>query len=178
MSEKKKNDETQIIIEKLKSDNPIIIKETLIELREKGDSKFTPLLFDLLLKHHDTNIANTIKSFISDIKDSSVKTSLIECLQNKDFNKIKKDLLNICWESRFDFSEDIELFVDAMINDDFMTAFEALTVIENLEGNITEEVKDSQVNKLKEAILSADETKKQLLHDAIQIIPNITASEI
>lgn len=177
MSEKKRNEAKQEIIKKLESANPILIKETLIELREQGDSDYIPLLFELLLKHNDTNIADTLKSFISDIKDSSIKNNLVDCLNNENFNKIKKDLLTICWESRFDFSENLSIFVDSLINDDFMTAFEALTVIENLSGNISDEEKSNQINKLKEAISTTDETKKQFIHDAINIIPNIKASE-
>lgn len=174
MTEKKTNEEKQDIIKKLNSDNPIIIKETLIELREKGNSEYIPLLLDILLRHNDSNTGTTIKAFISDIKDSSIKNILIDCIKNEKFNSIKKDLLTICWESRFDFSDNLDIFVDCIINDDFMTAFEALTVIENLGTNIPVEIKNKQVDKLKNAILKVDETKKHLIHDAIHIIPNIT----
>lgn len=166
------------IIEKLNSENPIIIKETLIELREKGTFENTPLLFDLLVKHHNSNIANTIKSFISDIKDSSVKNTIVDYLKNEKYKIIKKDLLTICWESRFDFSDNLDIFVTSLINDDFITAFEALTVIENLNSNISEEIKEEQTNRLKDAILKADNSKQQLIHDAIHIIPNITYSDM
>jgi len=179
MSEKKNNNakEKQSIIEKLNSDNPLDLKETLIELREKGDSEYIPLLFDLLLKYHNSNITSTIKSFISDIKDSSLKEILINSIRNEKFKSIKKDLLTICWESRFDFSEHLNLFVDCIVYDDFISAFEALTVIENLNTNITEETKNEQISRLKEAILKADKTKQQLIHDAIHIIPQISHSE-
>lgn len=179
MSEKNKDnaEEKKIIIERLNSDNPIILKETLLKLREKGDSEFIPLLFDLLLKYTNSNIANSIKDFISDIKDSSVKEFLINSIKTEKYKCIKKELLTICWESRFDFSDHLDLFVDILINDDFIIAFEALTVIENLSANISEEIKIEQINRLKEAILKADNTKQQLIHDAIHIIPHIKYSK-
>ncbi len=172
-----KNNKKQKIVERLESTNPILIKEALIELREEGDCYYIPLLFNLLLKHYDTSIGDILKSFISDIKDSSIKNNIIEYLNDNNFNKIKKDILTICWESRLDFSENLSLFVDILISDDFITSFESLTVIENLSGNISDEEKLKQVHKLKEAIPTVNETKKQLIHDAIIIIPNIKASE-
>ena len=179
MTENKENKakEKQYIVEKLNSDNPLIIKEILIELRDKGNSEYIPLLFDLLLKHQDSKIADTIKSFISDIKDSSLKEILIASIRNEKFNRIKKDLLTICWESRFDFSSQLNIFVDCLINDDFISAFEALTVIENLNADISEEIKNEQIKRLKEAITDTDKNKRQLIHDAIHIISQIRYSE-
>lgn len=178
MSKNKNNEEEQNILHKLSSNNPIIIKETLIELREKGNSKYIPFLFKLLQKHHNSNISTSIKNFISDIKESSIKTTLIACLKDESYNNIKKDLLTICWESRFDFSDNLELFVDILIEDDFITAFEALTVIENLNSDISEVFRNKQIIRLKDAILRSDKNKQQLIHDAIHIIPKIKHSKL
>lgn len=163
--------------EKLKSDNPLVVKETLIELREKGNKEFIPTLIELLHKYKDTDNESIIKNFISDIKDSAVKDIIIDYLQDHKYANIKRDLLTVCWESRFDFGEHLSLFVDILINDEFMTAFEAFTVIENLASDIEEEKKNTEISKLKEAALKAEESRQLLLHDAIHIIPEIRYTE-
>ena len=61
----------------------------------------------------------------------------------------KANLLRICWESAIDFSEYLDVFVDMLLHEDFITALESSTVIENLHGNIPEEKIHIAIQRLK-----------------------------
>ena len=76
----------------------------------------------------------------------------------------KANLLRICWESAIDFSEYLDVFVDMLINEDFITALEASTVIENLGGKIPEEKLLAAIKRLE---TNKDEDKSFLLEDTI-----------
>ena len=76
----------------------------------------------------------------------------------------KANLLRICWESAIDFSEYLDVFVDMLLNEDFITALEASTVIENLGGKIPEEKIHIAIKRLQ---ANSDENKNFLLEDTL-----------
>jgi len=171
MTDISKQDEAVVKnIEALNSGNPLFIKNTLVDIRENGHPDYIPVLIDLIAKHKDTELVDIIKAFISDIKDSSIKQILLDSINNDKNVGIKKDLLSICWESAIDFSEHLDLFVDIVINDGFDSSFEALTVIENLDKEISEDIINSNIDRLKAAISDADESKKYVLHETIGVL--------
>lgn len=157
-------------IKALNSDNPLVLKETLINIRENGDNVYIPILIDLLLKHKDDDKADLIRSFIADIKSTYLKEIIIDCLENKKYEEINKELISICWESAVDFSEHISFFIDLVITSEFNSAFEALTVIENLEGNVEKDVIKEEISKLKSAINTADEARKYLIYETVNLL--------
>lgn len=61
----------------------------------------------------------------------------------------KANLLRICLGTAIDFSEYLDVFVDMLLHEDFITALEASTVIENLHGNIPEEKIHIAIQRLK-----------------------------
>lgn len=157
-------------IKALKSDNPLIMKDTLVNIRENGDNAYIPVLLDCLVKYKDTENGEMIRAFIADIKDSSIKTTIIDSLINNTHETINKELLTICWESAIDFSSHLEIFVSIVLNSEFNTSFEALTVIEHLEGMIEESVIIEQLEILKSAISSAEESRKYFIHETINLL--------
>lgn len=157
-------------IKALNSDNPLVLKETLINIRENGDNVYIPILIDLLLKHKDDDKADLIRSFIADIKSTYLKEIIINCLENKKYEEINKELISICWESAVDFSKHISFFIDLVITSEFNSAFEALTVIENLEGNVEKDIIKEEISKLKSAINTADEARKYLIYETVNLL--------
>jgi len=178
MADTNKNSE---IIEKnikaLKSDNPLIIKDTLVNIRENGDIAYIPVLIDLLVKYKETESGEMMRAFLADIKENSIKEIIIEKLMSTKYDSIKKELLTICWESAVDFSSHLDIFVSIIINDEFNNSFEALTVIENFEENVEENIISKQLESLKSAISSADESRKYFLHETILLLQSRIAQD-
>ena len=129
----------QDILKRLASPDTETVRGAIDEIKENGDLTIVPELLEILLHNSEPAIITPITSLLSDVKDSGFKVLLVEKLINAPAGSNKANLLRVCWESAIDFSEYLEVFVDLLIHEDFITALEASTVIENLNGNIADE---------------------------------------
>ena len=155
----------QDLIKKLNSHDIALVKEAIETIKQEEDLSIVPDLLDLLLDNPKAEIISLVTPFLSDIKNSSFKQMLMEKLINASNNSAKANLLRICWESAIDFSEHFQLFIDILIEDDFMAALEAYTVMENLSGNISDEDIQNAIRRLKQQQPTDDKTF--LIEDAI-----------
>ena len=178
MKEENKKQAHQKLRSALQSQDTKIILQALSDLREEGSVSDISILLDLLLNSNDTQILHAVKNILIDIKETHAVGTIISAIENNTYSSIKKELVSVCWESRLNFSDHLNLFVDLLIHEDFIVSFEAFTVIENMSGNITQEEKDRQTQKLKDAISAVDEERKRFLHEAIHMIQNISKEEI
>ncbi len=166
------------ILADLKSVDKKTIDETLTHLREKGKvSDLTPLL-DLMVTTTDSEVLNSCIKFWADIKKNMAKPIIMQAITDKKYAAIQKEMVGVCWQSSIDFTDNVSTFVDLMIHSDFETAFEAFTVIENLTGNINEDIIEQEQIKLKNAIASAPEQLKGMMHEAIHLLENQHRQEI
>ena len=78
-----------------------------------------------------------------------------------------------CWENGLDYSNYLSLFVGLLIDNEFAIAFEAYTVIMNLETRIDQKIIDQEIDLLERALSSAPEQKRQLMLDVIDFLPSI-----
>lgn len=154
----------QDILKRLASPDAQTVSGAIEELKENGDISIVPELLEILLHSNEPAIVTSITSWLSDVKDSSFKTVLIEKLINAPDKSNKSNLLRICWESAIDFSEFLEIFTDIMVGEDFINALEASTVIENLNGNIADEKIEMAIKRLR---TECKGDKKFLAEDAV-----------
>lgn len=114
-----------------------------------------------------------IKDLLIGLKDTGCTEVLIDCYRNTDYNKIKRDLTAVFWNTKLDFSAYLADFVLFAIEGDFLDAFEAVTLIEQFESTCPEHtVMESQLL-LKEYFGSdenRDAQKDQLLSDIALIL--------
>ncbi len=154
----------QEILKQLSSNDIDIVKGAIEQIKQEGDISISSELLDILLQSQDPNIITNLTALLSDIKESDFKTVLMDKLINASNESGKSNLLRICWESAIDFSEYLDVFVDMLLQSDFITALEASTVIENLHGNIPEEKIHLAIQRLK---AEKNENNAFLLEDTI-----------
>ncbi len=119
-------------ISDLLSDDKEVIRNAAERIKNEGDLKIVPALFDILQQPaipHTTEAA--VAEILADIRD----TSFIKVLQNaiiesKDNPEFQAKLVRVCWESSMDFSNLLPLLCDIAIKGNFMAAMEATTAIE------------------------------------------------
>ena len=128
----------QDILKRLASPDMAVVAAAVDEIKENGDLSIVPELLEILLRNEDPTVVTHVTSLLSDIRDTGFKTILMEKLINASPGANKANLLRVCWESAIDFSEYLEVFVNMLVNEDFLAALEASTVIENLHGNMDE----------------------------------------
>jgi hypothetical protein len=169
-----KNDEhTEKSIYNLKSGNPDIVLQTIEEIRETGSSSQFPALMDLSHETDNPDIKKGVLLLFSELKSTDTVPFLMDAIQNKKYADEVKDLLTCCWHNGLNYSSYLPLFIDLVIKEEFLIAFEAFTVIENMYGKIDESVVSQQLVKITNSLTSADEQKKYLLNELTAIIQNI-----
>lgn len=151
------------------------INQIVNQIREEGDLQIVTTLFDLLKQYAGTDIENKLMDILVDIRLSGFKDMLIQAIQNPKYIAIKNLLVRICWESTFDFSDHLNLFIHSLLNDEFPIALEASTVIEETLYNIDQKQRESLLAKLKMA--KVDEARVFLLNDIILKLENIHEEE-
>jgi len=150
-------------------DNKLVI-ENIEKLRAKGNINDLPAILDYLTAPSNAEVEKALYNFLFDIKDAKAVEPIIAAIQNDKYLPIQKKLIEMCWQSSLKFAKHTGLFVDLLINGDFEIAFEALTVIENMEEALDSKSKEHEMAKLKNAISTVSEDRKGWLHEAFHII--------
>lgn len=161
------------LLNNLKSDNPEIVLQTIEEIRESGDSSLFSGLLDLLHNSDIQEIRKHILTLFSELKSTDTIPLMMEAIQNKKYAGELKELLTCCWQNGLNYSQYLPVFIDLVINEEFLVSFEAFTVIENMYGRMNEVLVAQQVTKLNNSLESANEQKRYLLKELTSIIQNI-----
>jgi len=171
MHDSKKNDR---IIERLYSHNQNTILDTLSEIRETGSSLIVPALIELMVNSEFGEVKTEARSIIAELKDEGSKEVLIQAIGNERYRLIRQELISLCWENGLDYTPYFEFFVDLVLEGDYMESFEAMTVVENLEGTLPKETSTRIIEKLQRAFPGAKEEKVGYIQELIQIARDLS----
>lgn len=141
----------------------------LQKLKAAGNKGYLPILFELMVAGCETEVENEIKKLLGTVKDKETIPVFVHALQEEHFKPIRKEVATICWQNGLDFSNNIEVFVDLVINENWETAFEAFTVIDNLEHFPSPEIMKPIKLKIAGALKLADEKKAYMLEELLKI---------
>lgn len=166
--DKKKDQKLKQLEKNLTSDKDSVVLSAIKKLRDEGNEKFIPILIETMVTTESTEVEKEIIAFLNDLKNTASAPYLIEAIKNDDYTDYKSILIGIFWQSSLDASEHLAFLVEQAIEGDFMTAFEAVTVIENLDGTFTEsEIMDATYT-ISENIENIKGEKKKLLLLSLQ----------
>ena len=138
-------------------------------LKETGNKAYLPLLFDLLVTHPETEVKKAILDLLATVKDKEAIPVIIEALQNQKYRSIRKELTTSCWQSGLDYSAYFEVFIDLIIHEEWEVAFEAFTVIENLEHFPPEGQFREIKLKIAGALRNVNEQKQYFLEEILKM---------
>jgi len=83
----------------------------------------------------------------------------------------KKTLVAACWESNIDFTPFLPFFTEVAINEDFEVTMEALTVIEQITGEVSPQLATQLINKVQAGYAAqANTPKAALLLDLVDLL--------
>jgi hypothetical protein len=156
-------------ISNLLSDNQELITETFEQIREEGNTAVLPYLFDLLASSLGEGIKKEIYKLLCELKQTGAVPILIEAITNEKYAGIQEQLIRICWENGLDYSPYLSTFVDIVINGNFINAFEAFTVIENMEGTFDNEMLKGLIAKLETSIDTSPIENRIFITDIIKM---------
>jgi hypothetical protein len=168
LKSEKKNKELQSLLNK---NNNFLISEAIGLLREEVPFEGAiGLLIELYDKTEDNEIKKSIEGLMSDLKDQSASSEVI--------NEIKKEwkvetinmLVSSCWQSGLDYSEYSVDLAKAFLKGNYITAFECLTVIEESVSDLSREEKENILNVFEKDPLPSSNEKNMLLQELLTIL--------
>ena len=136
-------------------------------IKEKGNKLYLPILFELLASQPENEVEKEIQKLLGTIKSKDTIPYFTDALINKKFKTIQKSLLIACWQNGLDFAGYWPLFVEIVINEDWETAFEAFTVIENMDHLPEKETVERLINQIKTALKTASGQKEYFLQEIL-----------
>jgi hypothetical protein len=161
------------IISNLRSTDSDLVLETIDKLRESGNSLILPELIELLHNTELPQIKKSVLNLLSELKNKESVPLLMTAIKNEKYAHERKDIVACCWQNGLSFNAYMPIFIDLVIKEEFLIAFEAFTVIENMFGNIDEEVIEYEVIKINDALKNVGEQKAYLLNGLLSVIRDI-----
>lgn len=161
------------ILEGLQSADSLKVIETLEELRVSGKVSDIPFLIELLHLTQNPEVKSKITDLFASLKESDAIPLIVEAIQSQKYAPELKELVASCWENGLDYSNYLTLFVDLLIDSEFLVAFEAYTVIVNMTAKIDQAKIDAEIDRLEKAMQTTADQKKALMLDVIDFLPSI-----
>ncbi|MBI9068190.1 MAG: hypothetical protein JEZ09_12930 [Salinivirgaceae bacterium] len=165
----KKNSE---LIKDLFAVDKKIVTKAITDIRNHGNNELLKALIKLYDKNDDKELRNTIAGVFNDLKDQKAGELIIQSIRENSNKDVKKMLISSCWQSRLNYMDYLELFIDIVLCEDFILSFEAFTVIENIEEKTTAERKNKLINYITTNIGKCINDNKALADDLVQIVSN------
>ena len=162
---------TQNINEKIKlelfSADVEVVKMAIEKISNEGNRFYLPLLFDLLNTSPEHDVEVEITKLLGSVKDKESVNSFMRAIENEKYNAIRKTLISSCWQNGLDFSNFMPVFIDLIINDEWEVAFEAFTLIDNLEYLPDEDILSVSKQKIEDELPSATGQIKYFLTEIL-----------
>jgi len=167
-TQKKKIDDA--LLKRLWSEDSIKALTALRELKKVGHCDYLPELLRLLNETRNEELKKELEFFLCDIRDKGCIPYIIDSLNNDQFQHVKNIIVSSCWQSRMDYSHHLDTFIQLFIKEDYLTALEAFTVIEESLLDISEEKIEEYRLRLMSSIEDIAIEKKPLLKELINLM--------
>lgn len=168
MEKKKLNSE---ILRRLRSDKENIVITAIYHLRNRVESAvYIPEIIHLAQTTNNNTIRSELFLFLSDMKDASGIPYLIEAITNREYKPIWNEIIAACWQSGLNFSGYIDTFIKIFLKEDYPTALEAFSVIEQSVVYLEDSKREQYKNDLISGIEEVKEEKKPLASELINIM--------
>lgn len=160
------------ILDQLISLDEAVVKKGLDKIRKKGDHSFIGPLLHRLSSDENTMVQAMIIKLLQDLKDVPSMELLIDGLQEERLDSLRPQLLEAVWQSGLDISHKLDDIVDISLKGDYMVCLECLTIIENMEPGIDNDVLVRNIKKMKDAMLEDADTSDELRLSTIEVLEN------
>lgn len=122
----------QALIELYDTDETKVMK-ALGKVKRNGRAVHFPALMDLYIKAAEGPIKDELVKMLQETKLEGADEVLVGLLEEERFKDHQGFILTCIWNSGYQPVEHLDVITGAALRGDYMTAFEVLTVLENLE---------------------------------------------
>jgi predicted DNA-binding protein len=152
-----------------KNNKPALLAVEMLRKEEPFEGAIE-VLVSCYDNNKDIELRKTIESFLNDLKDMSLREEIISEIRKNRENETKKMLVASCWQSGLDYSRFVHEFADIFITNDYQTALECFTVIEEAIPRMNRNEKENVIKILKKNSSIDSSEKKQLAEQLITVL--------
>ncbi len=132
---------------------------------QKGKVQDIPHVINLLHVAIEEDIVLNAMRILGQLKYQEAVPYLMNAIQDERYADSRESLLQSCWENGLSYIDYLETLIDIMISSNFMLAFEVHTIITNMTGKISTDIRVTLQEKINEALLNTNNDKQELLKD-------------
>ena len=132
MAEKKSKVLKQALIDLFDKNDSKVMKALKI-IQENGSADEIPALMDVMVKSKEGPIKDELQKMLGSMKIAGGDEAMVSLLREERFKDYHQFILTSIWNLGYQPVEHLDVIVNAGLYGDYMTAFEVLTIIENLE---------------------------------------------
>ena len=170
MESKKLNSE---MVRRLRSDKHNLVIPVLNHLRKSiHASPYLPEVIHLLYETKNIEIRRELSQFLNDYKDPGGIPHILEALQDDQFKPVWNIIISACWQSGLDYSKNLDIFITIFLKEDYLTALEAFSVIEQSMPYLEEKKLGQYRETLIAGLNKVDSDKAPLVREMIKIMEN------
>lgn len=171
------DEKTKRIISDLKSPDLEMVLNTIEKIKESGNLVVLDELIQLLHNTTFPEVKTMILGVLAELKNTKSVPILMAAIENQHYLNERKDLITCCWQNGLPYNAYLSTFIDLIIHEEFLIAFEAFTVIENMVGKIEEEIINNEKSKITAALTGVEEKKSYLLTELLTVLGDIPEAQ-
>jgi len=165
-------EQKELTLKGLKSEDSQVVIDSIKMIREDGDDSFLNAVFELYTFTDDQKVQQEIYGLFCDIRNQESAKTIADLINKTNNDEALQMLVSSCWQTRIDYSDYLEIFIKLTANKPFAIAFEAFTVIENIESSFTTNRKLELLAFTTGLLSDVADDNAELAHSIIDIIEN------
>ena len=107
-----------------------------------------------------------------DVKDNKACPYFVDAVRNFKGQEHFHQIVSSCWQNGLDFSRDIQIFIDLVIEQDILTAIEAFSVVEENISSLDPSERESKAFYIQSKLKVLDEERKKLVSELLEVVGN------
>lgn len=128
------------------------------------------LLINCYDQNNDPDVRKAIEGFMNDIKDPDLRSEIVNEIRKEWKPSTLTMLASSCWQSGMNYSGFSFNFAEAFLKNDYATAIECFTVIEEAAPSMDRLQKDKIIELIENNSLPDSDSKKMLTLELITIL--------
>jgi hypothetical protein len=140
------------------------------EIKNSGSVNILPVLFKMINRNTDVTVRTEIFSLLSEIRSKEAVPIIVEAMEMNDYGDYLPSFLAACWMSGLDFSRYLCFFSNLFIREDYQSAIEAFTVIEESLPHATDIEIAACIHFLKDADCMVNDAKMPLYKELRKVV--------
>jgi len=157
------------LIKDLQSSKTETVITTLKFIATEGNKELLSEVITLLHQTNNKKIQEEIITILENLKDQKSVPILIEAINDEKYIHELSILVSACWKNGLNYEDYVETFVNVFIDENFQIAFDAFTVIDNMD-KLKENNAGRCLIKIENAIKNISSDKRPLLYELTNII--------